>query len=96
MCAMLDWCLRSVLPWFLEQLAADYAASGKTRGKRAVNVTQVAGRYWPGVRGSCLRAWRSRRWSGGEDVRMREERASRGERGAAKLDSIVNRLVYPV
>ena len=81
--AMLDWCLRSVLPWFLEQLAADYAdwASGKARGNARVNVTQVAGEILAGVRGSCLRAWRSRRWSGGEDVRMREERASGASRG---------------
>lgn len=53
LCAMLDWCLRSVLPWFLEQLAADYAdwASGKARGKRAVNVTQVAGEILAGGKG---------------------------------------------
>ena len=88
--SMLDWCLRFVLPWFLEQLAADYAdwASGKARGKRKVNVTQVAGRYCGG-KGSCLRAWRSRRWSGGEDgcPNSCEEGAS-GEpvAGAAKLD----------
>ena len=24
LCGLLDWCLRSVLPWFLEQLAVDY------------------------------------------------------------------------
>ena len=53
LCAMLDWCLRSVLPWFLEQLAADYAdwASGKARGKRAVNVAQVAGEILAGGKG---------------------------------------------
>ena len=51
--SMLDWCLRSVLPWFLEQLAADYAdwASGKARGKRKVNVTQVAGEILAGGKG---------------------------------------------
>lgn len=53
LCAMLDWCLRSVLPWFLEQLAADYAdwASGRARGKRTVNVTQVAGEILAGGKG---------------------------------------------
>ena len=43
---------------------------GQARGKRTVNVTQVAGEILAGGKGSCLRAWRSRRWSGGEDVRM--------------------------
>ena len=37
------------------------------RGKRKVNVTQVAGEILAGGKGKRLRAWRSRRWSGGED-----------------------------
>ena len=53
LCGLLDWCLRSVLPWFLEQLAVDYRdwASGQPRGRRKVNVTQVASEILAGGKG---------------------------------------------
>ena len=53
LCGLLDWCLRSVLPWFLEQLAVDYRdwAMGQPRGRRKVNVTQVASEILAGGKG---------------------------------------------
>ena len=53
LCGLLDWCLRSVLPWFLEQLAVDYRdwARGQPRGRRKVNVTQVASEILAGGKG---------------------------------------------
>lgn len=53
LCGLLDWCLRSVLPWFLEQLAVDYRdwACGQPRGRRKVNVTQVASEILAGGKG---------------------------------------------
>ena len=43
LCGLLDWCLRSVLPWFLEQLAVDYRDWGARATSRAAEGERDAG-----------------------------------------------------